>query len=133
MRERVLCVPQELVSLGPISGWKEAPDKTLCAAAEHLPVRDIALHAKVAQEFGEEYLRTHPQETRSAHQLGAVHLYTQGWVISKYSLYAVLNCTLSDEDRSHLIVWFCYLKLLVRPPKILAGHHNAIDLVLQGL
>jgi hypothetical protein len=39
---------------------------------QRVPVKDVALHAQVAVEFGEQYKMLHPQESRSVHQLGAV-------------------------------------------------------------
>ena len=42
---------------------------------------------------------------RLAAKTGAVHIYTQGWVESAHSLYAILNHELSKEDRGALKVW----------------------------
>ena len=63
-------------------------------------VEGITIHAKVAHEAGEEFKRTHPDDPRSEDQLGAVHLYSQGWAEAEKSLYAVLNATLSTADRA---------------------------------
>ena len=51
-----------------------------------------------ASEFAEDYLHTFPNDPRTEHQLGAVHLYTQGWSDSSESLYAKLNRDLASED-----------------------------------
>jgi hypothetical protein len=67
----------------------------------------------VASEFAEDYLHTFPNDPRTEHQLGAVHLYTQGWSDSSESLYAKLNRDLASEDRKLMVKWFAYLKLLI--------------------
>jgi hypothetical protein len=69
--------------------------------------------AQIALEVGEDYKEDHPDDPRTPDQLGAVHLYTQGWVVAEHSLYAVLNATLSDRDRAKLKVWFLFIKLLM--------------------
>ena len=63
--------------------------------------------------MGENFKIDHPDDPRTEDQLGAVHLYTQGWVIAEDSLYAVLNAALSKEDRGQLVVWFLFIKLLM--------------------
>eukprot|EP01043_Picozoa_sp_COSAG02_P028238 COSAG02_NODE_1703_length_11241_cov_845.206695_9_plen_619_part_00 len=102
-----------LARLAPISGWEDQPLVTLPQATEHLPVKNIKIHAQVALEVGEDYKEDHPDDPRSEDQLGSVHLYSQGWAHPEHSLYAVLNETLSMEDRSALTVWFLFIKLLM--------------------
>ena len=68
---------------------------------------------QVAHEAGEEYKRTHPDDPRSEDQLGAIHLYSQGWPDAEKSLYAVLNATLSNANRELLKAWFLFIKLLM--------------------
>ena len=112
MSERVRNVPQVTRNLGPIWGWQEAALVSLERATAKLPVKGIAVFVRAAMLFAQEFKRTHPNDKRSIHQIGAVYLYTMGWAVSADSLYAVLNNTLDDEERSHLVVWFMYLKLL---------------------
>jgi hypothetical protein len=112
MRSRVLSVETPSV-LSPITGWEDKPLVPLLESTAKVPVKGVQVHAKVAMEFGEDYKAAHPEDPRSPDQLGAVHLYTQGWAICTESLYAVLNGTLSKEDRSGLVIWFFYIKLLV--------------------
>ena len=104
---------EPVVVLGPISGWEDKPLVSLEKATKGLPVESITIHAKVAHEAGEEFKRTHPDNPRSEDQLGAVHLYSQGWAEAEKSLYAVLNATLSTADRALLVVWFLFIKLLM--------------------
>ena len=99
--------------LPPISGWEDQPLVSLPKATKNLPVKNIAAHAEVALEVGENFKIDHPDDPRTEDQLGAVHLYTQGWVIAEDSLYAVLNAALSKEDRGQLVVWFLFIKLLM--------------------
>ena len=113
MRSRVLTVEETPTTLSPITGWQSKALVPLMDATKNLPVPDVQVHAKVALEFAETYKSFHPTEKRSIDQLGAVHLYTQGWAVASDSLYAVLNRTLETEDRSLLVIWFFYIKLLV--------------------
>jgi hypothetical protein len=99
--------------LAPISGWESVELVELGKATEGLPVKDLPIHVKVALEVGEDYKDDHPDDPRTEHQLGAIHLYTQGWAIVSHSLYAVLNETLASQDRTLLVVWFFFLKLLM--------------------
>ena len=78
MSERVLSVEEIPLALTPITGWQDKPLIALVQSVERVPVKDVALHAQVAVEFGEQYKMLHPTDPRSVHQLGAVHLYTQG-------------------------------------------------------
>ena len=96
-----------------ISGWEDQPLVSLNKATKNLPVKNITIHAQVALEVGEDHKFDHPDDPRTEDQLGAVHLYSQGWAITKDSLYAVLNATLSDKDRAKLTVWFLFIKLLM--------------------
>ena len=104
---------EPVVALTPISGWKSKSLVSLEEATKSLPVEDIELHAEAALDAGEAYKRTHPEDPRNEDQLGAVHLYSQGWAVAEHSLYAVLNATLSNEDRGLLVVWFFFIKLLM--------------------
>lgn len=103
---------EALQNLAPITGWEAEPTVSLLVATKDLPVKDIALHAQVALEAGEDYKFEHPEDPRSEDQLGAAHLYTQGWAVAQDSLYFVLNNVLSQDDRAALVVWFSFLKLL---------------------
>jgi hypothetical protein len=58
-------------------------------ATEGLPVKDLPIHVEVALEVGEDHKDDHPDDPRTEHQLGAIHLYTQGWAVVADSLYAV--------------------------------------------
>jgi hypothetical protein len=102
-----------LAKLPPISGWEDQPLVSLPKATEHLPVKSIKRHAQIALEVGEDYKEDHPDDPRTPDQLGAVHLYTQGWAVVEHSLYVTLNTTLSDRDRAKLTVWFLFIKLLM--------------------
>ena len=102
-----------LARLAPISGWEDQPLVSLPKATKNLPVKNITIHAQVALEVGEDHKFDHPDDPRTEDQLGAVHLYSQGWAITKDSLYDVLNSTLSDKDRAKLTVWFLFIKLLM--------------------
>eukprot|EP01047_Picozoa_sp_COSAG01_P093924 COSAG01_NODE_24944_length_760_cov_442.686838_1_plen_164_part_01 len=44
---------------------------------------------EVALEVGEDHKDDHPDDPRTEDQLGAIHLYTQGWAVATDSLYAV--------------------------------------------
>eukprot|EP01047_Picozoa_sp_COSAG01_P092681 COSAG01_NODE_23998_length_794_cov_1.448921_1_plen_161_part_01 len=106
-------VHEKLKALAPISGWEDKPLEPLVVATKGLPVKNVALHAQVALEAGEDYKSDHPEDPRSENQLGAVHLYSQSWAVVEDSLYYVLNTALSDENRATLVVWFSFLKLLI--------------------
>ena len=69
--------------------------------------------AEISSEFAEDYQQSHPTDKRTEHQLAAIHLYTQGWPQPSDSLYAKLNQDLAAEDRSAMVKWFPYLKLLI--------------------
>ena len=104
---------ETVARLSPISGWEDQPIVSLPKATKNLPVKNITIHAEVALAAGEDYKFDHPDDPRTEDQLGAIHLYSQGWVIAEHSLYAVLNTTLSDPDRGKLVVWYLFIKLLM--------------------
>ena len=91
-RDRVMGV-ETVARLAPISGWEDQPLVSLTKATKNLPVKNITVHAEVALAAGEDHKFDHPDDPRTEDQLGAVHLYSQGWAITKDSLYAVLTIT----------------------------------------
>ena len=112
-RARIGTVEALADQLSPITGWEDQPLVTLPESTSGLPVKAVAVHALFAVEFGENYKEQHPADTRSPHQIGAVHIYTQAWAESEDSLYAVLNTQLANADRAMLKVWFLYIRLLM--------------------
>ena len=112
-RNRVRGVESVASRLAPISGWESVELVSLSRATEGIPVKDIQIHVEVALEVAEDHKDDYPDDPRTDDQLGSIHLYTQGWSVAGQSLYAVLNETLSAEDRSRLTVWFFYIKLLM--------------------
>jgi hypothetical protein len=86
---RVRGIESVQARLAPISGWEGVPMVTLTKATEGLPVKDLPIHVEVALEVGEDHKDDFPDDPRTEHQLGAIHLYTQGWAVVADSLYAV--------------------------------------------
>jgi hypothetical protein len=49
----------------------------------------------------------------TADEAAAIHLYTSAWVQPECSLYHIMNKALREQDRSKLLPFFSYLKLLL--------------------
>jgi len=66
-----------------------------------------------AEDFAENLLLDEKSEYGlTANEIGAINLYTQGWIPASKSLYSILNEHLRSEERASIQPFFPYLKLL---------------------
>jgi hypothetical protein len=114
-RSRICTVETTPTELAAVTGVHAQPTVGLMEAVAELPVTNINAYAAHALQFGQVFLLEHPDDIRTADQLGAVRLYTMGWAsTASESLYAVMNTALSTANgRNGLTVWFLYLKLFL--------------------
>jgi hypothetical protein len=59
-------------------------------------------------------------------QAAAINLYTAAWNLPEYSLYSILNKALREKDRTKLLPFFSYLKLLLTALLGLPRHTGAV-------
>jgi hypothetical protein len=104
-------VADPMKSLTPITGYMEMPIVALEKAVEPLIslVSDVVNHANIAK------LRCikPPPEGLTVDESAAIMLYTMNWKPREECLHVVLNAVMRNEDRSKLVPWHSYLKLLL--------------------
>lgn len=93
--------------LSPIEGYEKVSLVSLEQAIQPLIsiVPDIERRAFIAVQRC-----SNPTDNLTTDESAAIFLYTMEWTNSVYSL---LNKTLTEENRNHLVPWFSYLKLLL--------------------
>jgi hypothetical protein len=101
--------------LSPIHGLKQIDIVSLIAACASIAsiVDGVQNKAQASFYFAQNHIDPAILGDTSHDESGAITLYTEGWHPAENSLYHILNCLLRDADRSKLIPFFPYLKLLL--------------------
>lgn len=112
---RVTNVEVDFKFLSPFHGWEKAPLVTLPESTEALEelIEHLGDHVEIALDFADDYLASHDDCNLTRDEIAAIHLYTQGWLPAKNSLYFVLNDRLRQEDRKVMEPFLLYFRLLM--------------------
>ena len=98
--------------LSPIRGVFDAEDCTIEEAVSKLPIANIEDDAFLAL-MAAQSMKGLPTDVNE-HHAAAIRMYTfQNNASPANSLFAVLNAALRSEDRTKIVVFFPYLKLLL--------------------
>jgi hypothetical protein len=103
------------VYLSPISGLKPIAIVSLAVACVSIEaiVDGVQNKAQASLYFAQNHISPAALGSTSHDESGSITLYTEGWIPAENSLYHILNRLLCDSDRSKLIPFFPYLKLLL--------------------
>ena len=108
-------VDEGLSNLNPIHGLADAPDLSLADACEsaklsaQLKTWDSAIALYAAGKMAKKLAKAGKLEPLSREEAMALHIYTQ-----ESRFYKVLNASLRAQDRSEILPFFPYLKLVLR-------------------
>jgi hypothetical protein len=100
--------PKQLLQA--IKGYEGEPLVSLERACEplHEIIDELDRNIFIAKKNSEQ-----PADGLTQDESASIHLYTMEWVVSRDSLYAVLDRTLRKPERQLLKPWFKYLKLFL--------------------